>query len=46
MSCVRVILRLFSDLLLSESGAGTTEVGSSCAFDNEIEVKVHEGRFL
>lgn len=35
-----------TDAFLSESDAGTTEVGSSCAFDNEIEVKVHEGRFV
>lgn len=28
---------LFSDLLLSESDASSTEAGSSCAFDNEIE---------
>lgn len=34
----------FSDLLLSESDLSTTEVGSSCAFDNEMEVKVREGR--
>lgn len=39
---------LFSDLSLSESDIRirTTEAGSSCAFDNEIEVKVHEARFL
>lgn len=34
----------FSDLFLSESNLSTTEVGSSCAFDNEMEVKVREGR--
>lgn len=46
VSCVRVIVVLFGDLLLSESDISTTEAGSSCVSSNEIEVKVREGRFL
>ena len=38
LPCVRVILVLFGDLLLSDSGVGTTKADSSCAFENEIGV--------
>ena len=38
LPCVRVILVLFGDLLLSELDVSTTEAGSSYAFDNDVEV--------